>query len=117
MIRDSLQAWKKVTEQLLIELDDHDENNRAHMVDQVKKILEIREQLQPSIQPPFTEEELVFGKGLLPLEEKLALKLKGQLRDIRLNISDQQRKKVSIHAYMDPYSQVNRDGTFYDKKK
>lgn len=117
MIRDSLQAWKNVTEQLLKELESHDENNRDNMIDQVEKQLEIREKLQPSIQPPFTEEEMIFGKGILPLEEKLAERLKSQLRDIRLNISDQQRKKVSIHAYMDPYSQVNRDGTFYDKKK
>ncbi len=117
MIRASLHAWKNATEQLLSVLDVRDEDKRDDTIAEIEKLLEEREQLQSSIQPPFTEEENSFGKNLLENEENLKEKLQLFMKDIRLNISEQQKKKVSINAYMDPYSQVNRDGTFYDTKK
>ena len=117
MIRESLTTWRSVTEQLVLLLDERAEEKRDDVIEQMNALLDQREILQSSIQEPFTPEEKVFGQELLPLERILQAKLKVFTKDIRLDISEQQKKKVSIHAYMDPYSQVFRDGTFYDKKK
>lgn len=117
MIRGSLISWRKATEKLILILDIQDEEKRDEVIEQLESLLVERENLQPSIQAPFTEEEFSFGKELLPLEKILQAKLNVYLKDIRVDIADQQKKKVSVNAYMDPYNQVFRDGTFYDKKK
>ena len=117
MIRESLKNWRSVTEQLVRLLDEREEEKRDGVIELLNDLLNRRDELQPSIREPFTEEEMAFGQELLPLERILQAKLKAYMKDIRLDISEQQKKKVSIHAYMDPYNQVFRDGTFYDKKK
>jgi flagellar protein FliT len=117
MIRQSLTSWKTITEQLLHVLHVIEEDKRDIVMDQVNKLLDEREALQSSIHAPFTDREQLFGQALLPLEEELDKQLKLFRKAIRSNISEQQKKKVSMNAYMDPYSQVFRDGTFYDKKK
>ena len=117
MIRESLKVWRTKTELLVRLLDVREEEKRDKVIEQVDMLIMEREGLQSSIQAPYTDEEMEFGKELLPLEEELRGKLSVYMKDIRIAISDQQKKKVSVHAYMDPYSNVYRDGTFYDKKK
>lgn len=117
MIRDSLKEWKSTTELLIRILSVQDESLRDGVVVQTEQLLNKREALQASIQPPFTEEEHAFGSALLALEKELDAKLNLYLKAIRKDIGVQQTKKVSVHAYMDPYSKVFRDGTFYDSKK
>lgn len=117
MIRESLTAWRNATELLMRTLEVRDEEKRDAVIEQVDTLLTERDELQPLIQAPFTEEEQAFGKELLPLEKELQKKLNLFMKGIRLDISEQQKKKASIHAYVDPYAQVYRDGTFYDKKK
>lgn len=116
MIRENFTAWKKATELLLRLLDEREEEKRDAVIVQTEKLLDERDALLPSIQAPFTEEERDFGQQLLPLEKQLQAKLEVYMKDIRLNISAQQKKKVSVQAYVDPYAQVFRDGTFYDKR-
>jgi flagellar protein FliT len=117
MIRESLIAWKNATELLIRILDVRDEEKGDIVIEQMEKLLDERDALKPIIQAPFTDEEKVFGQELLQLEKKLNEKQKDYMKDIRIDISEQQKKKVSVNAYMDPYDQVFRDGTFYDKKK
>ena len=117
MIRESLISWRDVTEMLIRILNVQDEDKRDTIIEQMDKLLDEREALQTFIQSPFTDEELVFGQKLLPLEKLMTEKLELFMKTIRFDITDQQKKKVSLHAYMDPYNQVFRDGTFYDKKK
>lgn len=117
MIRDSLKEWKSATELLIRILSVQDESLRDGVVLQTEQLLNKRESLQESIQPPFTEEEQELGQALLELEKALDAKLKFYLKAIRKEIGVHQTKKVSVHAYMDPYSKVFRDGTFYDSKK
>lgn len=117
MIRDSLVSWKNTTESLILILDISDEEKRDAAIEQMEKLLGNREALKPAIQPPFNEDELIFGQELLPLEKVLEKKLTFFMKTIRYDIAEQQKKKVSVNAYMDPYAKVFRDGTFYDKKK
>lgn len=117
MIRESLLEWRNTTELLIRILSVQDENLRDGVVQQTEQLLNKREELKGSIHAPFTADEQVLGQELLTLEKELDANLKLSLKNIRNDIGDQQKKKVSVHAYMDPYSQVFRDGTFYDKKK
>lgn len=117
MIRESLISWRNATEMLIRILDVQDEEKRDAIMKQMEKLLDERETLQSTIQAPFTDEELIFAQKLLPLEKIMTEKLELFMKNIRFDITDQQKKKVSLHAYMDPYNQVYRDGTFYDKKK
>lgn len=117
MIRESLLEWRNATELLARILEVQDEELRDGVIHQVEKILNKREQLQKNIQAPFTDDEETFGQELLELEKKLDAQLKSYLNDIREDIGVHQTKKASVHAYMNPYSKVFRDGTFYDSKK
>ena len=117
MIRPSLLQWQVATKSLLTVLDRREEDQRDATIEHVETMLTERDQLQPSIQPPFSKEEHEYGKDLILLEKELQIKLALLSKDIRLDISEHQKKMDSSNAYMDPYSQVFRDGTFYDKKK
>ena len=117
MIRESLLEWQGMTELLIRILSVQDESLRDGVIQQTEQILNKREQLKGTILPPFTEEEQLLGQELLKLEKDLDVNLKLALKTIRQDIGEQQKKKVSVNAYMNPYSKVFRDGTFYDKKK
>lgn len=117
MIRPSLSQWQTSTMSLLSALDQRSEDQRDSTIEHVETLLTERDQLQHSIQPPFSKEEHEFGKELILLEKELQIKMALLSKDIRLDISGHQKKMDSSNAYTDPYSQVFRDGTFYDKKK
>lgn len=93
MIRESIKAWRNVTEQLVRILDDREDEKRDAIIAQIEELLNEREVLQSSIQEPFTDEEKIFGQALLPIEKILQAKLKVYTKDIRLDISDQQKRK------------------------
>ncbi len=117
MIRDSLPAWRTATLSLLDILNERNLFERDEVIKLVEKLLVERDSLKSSIQPPFNNEEHEYGKELIILEKEFQLKMALFSKDIRLDITEHQRKKDSSNAYTDPYSQVFRDGTFYDKKK
>ncbi|HWL22206.1 MAG TPA: hypothetical protein VNR38_00395 [Ureibacillus sp.] len=117
MIRESLIEWKSTTELLIRILDVQDEELYDRVIEKVDSLLNKRELLKPTIQLPFTKEENEFGQNLLDLEKVLDKQLKLFSMDIQKNIQVQQKKKVSVHAYLNPYNKVYKDGTFYDKKR
>ena len=96
MIRGSLISWRKSTELLIQLLDVQDEEKRDTIIEQIEKLLGERETLQSAIQAPFTDEELVFGQKLLPLEKRLVEKLGLYTKIIRLDIQEQQKKPLSF---------------------
>ena len=117
MIRPELLQWKEVTDRLLALPIQTSEEQRDEMIDTIEGILEEREQLQPSIQPPFTAEEEAFGREIVAHEPQVALKLENYLNAIKKDLSTSHSKKGSVRSYVNPYSKVARDGTFYDTKQ
>ncbi|WP_432354621.1 flagellar protein FliT [Sporosarcina sp. A2] len=117
MIRKELVQWKVVTDRLLALPIASDDDQRDVMIAAIESILDEREQLQPKIQPPFSSEEEEFGKDLVAVEPRVALKLEEYLTEIRKDLSTSQTKKDSVRSYVNPYSKVARDGTFYDTKQ
>lgn len=117
MIRPELKEWREATERLIQITVATPADEREPVIEEINKLLDKREKLQPEIQGPFTNEENELGQDLLSLEEQLQKRLSAFSKSIRLDIAENQKKKGTVQAYIDPYSQVFRDGTFYDKRK
>ncbi|MFY3791547.1 flagellar assembly protein FliT [Ureibacillus sp. MALMAid1270] len=117
MIRESLLVWKQTTDELIQLVELGSEKLREDVIKQVEELLNKRDELQPLILPPFSDDENNFGKSLVEYEKLLDTKLKIFLNAIRKDMQTHKKKKDSLHAYLDPYSKVYKDGTFYDKKK
>lgn len=117
MIRPEFVKWKDATNRLLALPISNDDDHRDAMILSIEAILDEREQLQPFIQSPFSTEEVAFGKELVIQESKVAVKLESYLTAIRKDLSTSQTKKDSVRSYVNPYSKVARDGTFYDMKQ
>lgn len=117
MIRPALVTWRKASESLLVAAGAFTDDLRDEAIERVEKLLDLRDQLQPEIAAPFTPEEETYGKELVAFEKDVQLKLATFNEHIRTDISNAQSKKGSIGNYVNPYSNVARDGTFYDTKQ
>ena len=117
MIRPILVAWHQVTEKLLANTQQTDEDQRDETIASIEKLLDQREKLQPKIVAPFTVEEEAFGKELVVMEADLQKKLVLFTKKIRLNMSENKSKKNHMNSYVNPYSKVGNDGAFYDTKQ
>ncbi|KAA0966773.1 hypothetical protein FQ087_11280 [Sporosarcina sp. ANT_H38] len=117
MIRPAMTVWRDVTEKLVTLANQADEVLRDETITEIEARLDDRDKLQSLIAAPFTAEEEAFGKELVLLEEEVQKKLDLFRKQIRLDISDTQSKKGNMKNYLNPYSNVARDGTFYDTKQ
>lgn len=117
MIRHALIEWRTVTDKLLTASKNVNEETRDETIAGIESLLDMREKLQLEIVGPFTEEEEAFGKKLVELEAGVQVNLALFTKRIRTEISDSQTKKVHMKSYVNPYSNVARDGTYYDTKQ
>jgi flagellar protein FliT len=117
MIRPALTAWRDATEKLLALTQKTAEDTRDETIASIEALLDDRDKLQPHIAPPFTSEEEAFGKILVVTEADVQNELALFTKLIRTDISEAQSKKDHMKNYVNPYSNVARDGTFYDTKQ
>ncbi len=117
MIRPALTTWRDVTEKLLALTNITAEDTRDETIASIEALLDDRDKLQPHIAAPFTSEEEAFGKELVATEADVQKKLASFTKMIRMNITEAQVKKDTMKNYVNPYSYVARDGTFYDTKQ
>ncbi|MEK4711587.1 hypothetical protein [Sporosarcina sp. FSL K6-5500] len=117
MIRPALIAWRDVTEKLVRLSQETAVDKRDETIAGIESLLDDRDKLQPHITAPFTVEEEVFGKVLVAAEEDVQKKLAQFSQLIRTDIVESQAKKDNMKNYVNPYSNVARDGTFYDTKQ
>jgi len=117
MIRPALTAWREVTEKLLELTGEIAEDTRDETIASIEALLDDRDKLQPHITAPFTPEEEVFGKSLVAAESDVQKQLAQFTQLIRTDIVESQAKKDNMKNYVNPYSNVARDGTFYDTKQ
>lgn len=110
-------AWQEVTEQLLMLTGPTTEDKRDQVITDIEKIIDKRDKLQGELVGPFTPEEEAFGKELVEQEAQVQKRLALFMKRIRLDITEAQNKKDNMINYMNPYSKVARDGTFYDTKQ
>ncbi|CAM3274744.1 hypothetical protein FITA111629_14150 [Filibacter tadaridae] len=117
MIRPALITWQEVSEKLIALTNLNAGNQRDETIASIEACIDMRDKLQPQIAAPFTVEEEVFGKELIVLEKTVEQKLTSFRKQIRLDISGIQSKKGSVKSYVNPYSNVARDGAYYDTKQ
>ena len=82
----------------------------------MQSLLDQREELLKSIQPPFTQQEKELGKKLVELDQKLNSYYKNKSRKFS-KIKKLHMKKESNQKYTNPYESMPVDGLFYDKQK
>jgi len=117
MIRPALTTWRDVTEKLIVLTGEIGEDTRDKTIAGIESLLDDRDKLQPHITAPFTPEEEVFGKSLVAAEADVQKQLAQFTLLIRTDIVESQAKKDNMKNYVNPYSNVARDGTFYDTKQ
>ena len=116
MIRPAMKNWRQVSEKLLVLTQQTDEASREETIVNIEKCLDIRDQLHSQIISPFTVEEEALGKELIAMEESIQKKLTMFSSEIKKNIFDSKSKKSNMKNYVNPYSSITKDGTFYDTK-
>lgn len=117
MIRPALLAWQGITEQILKLSPQVSDSQRDEMIANVEAFLDERDKLQQQIAAPFTPEEEVLGKELVALEVDIQKKLAQLTKEIRVDISESQLKSDNMKSYVNPYSSLGQDGTYYDTKQ
>lgn len=117
MSRPALQAWYEATKKLITLTNETVEETRDETIEAIEGLLDVREKIQHEIVAPFTAEEEAFGKQLVELEAALQKNLALFTKRIRTDISEAQSKKTHMKNYVNPYSNVARDGTYYDTKQ
>lgn len=116
MIRPALIVWKELAETLLKLTQQTDDATRDETIVNIEKCLDARDKLHSQITAPFTVEEEVLGKDLIKLEDTIQKSLILFTKGIKKNIYDAKSKKSNMKNYVNPYSNVTKDGTFYDTK-
>lgn len=102
----------KELEQLPADAHDAKEEQITH----VEGLLDQREHLLSQILPPFSSEEQVTGKKLLQMDSELVSLLADRHKDIQKDLKAAGLKKTTAARYNHPYSRVQGDGIFYDKR-
>lgn len=115
-VMNRLLVYQKVTEALLTHLEKEDmlvEENLTKLDD----FLSARERLLKGIVPPYTEEEKVIGKAIIPLEEKIKALLLANKNASKNELQKIQQSKKTTKGYGNSYNQqVSSDGMYYDKR-
>ena len=111
-----IQAFYQATNQL-IELLQQDKLDRDVRIEKIQNLLDQREALLKSIQPPFSQAEQELGKQLVELNQQVEQLLQKQKQEIQQDIKQLHIQKESNQKYTNPYESLSIDGVFYDKRK
>lgn len=94
-----------------------DEEQRDEWLTGIHTLLDRREEILSSIRKPSTVDEQRMANEILSLNGLIQGALVKSRDDIQDKITRLQTSKSTVKKYIDPFSEVNRDGTFYDRKK
>ncbi|USK69958.1 flagellar protein FliT [Peribacillus asahii] len=111
----ALQDFYELTQQLIVLLK-HEKSERAVQIEKIQQLLDQREELLNSIQPPFSEQEQELGKQLVALNKQVEHLLQIEKLDIMKDMKQLQVQKKSNQKYTNPYESLAIDGIFYDKR-
>lgn len=107
----------EITQDLLQVVQSVTTENRDEVIKEIDGLLEKREVLLSSIQPPFSSEEKQLGQEMVAMNREIDAKLALIRSHIKRDINGLNKKKTSMNKYTNPYESVNFDGMFYDKRK
>ncbi len=113
----NVQECLSITKMLIEGIKNMDEAKREETIDRIEDLLAQREELLPAIHPPFSAQEQAAGKDLLKLNKELAFLLEDLNKNIIRDLNAIDLKKTSAARYTNPYTKVQNDGVFYDKRQ
>jgi flagellar protein FliT len=92
--------------------------NREEVVNSLTALLEVRTGQMEELEPPFTTEENLLGKELLPMNERISKHVQGIFDQLKIDIRTIKKQKQSGKKYINPYASMQTlDGRFLDKRK
>lgn len=113
---ESMQNFYDATNQLIALLK-QEKIDRVVQIEKVQSLLNQREEILQSIQPPFSQQEQEIGKQLVNLNQQVEHLLQIKKLDIMKDIKQLHIQKTSNQKYTNPYESLAIDGVFYDKRK
>ncbi|TDL32579.1 hypothetical protein E2R51_07795 [Jeotgalibacillus sp. S-D1] len=93
------------------------EEKRDERLTRLQTLLDRREEILPLIRDPFTLDEQTMGNEILRLNNLIQSAMVQNRNEIQNKITRLQASKSTVKKYVDPFGQVNKDGTFYDRVK
>ena len=92
--------------------------NREEVVNSLTALLEVRSGQMEELKPPFTTEENLLGKELLPMNERISKQVQQIFDQLKVDIRTIKKQKQSGKKYINPYASMQTlDGRFLDKRK
>lgn len=92
--------------------------NREEVVQSLTALLEVRSGQLEELKPPFTTEENLLGKELLPMNERISKQVQNIFDQLKTDIRTINKQKQSGKKYINPYASMHTlDGRFLDKRK
>ena len=111
----AIQAFQNITMELIETLQQ--EHDRDEKINKIQSLLNQREELLKTIQPPFSPQEKELGKQLIKLGQQVKQLMGKQKIDIMQDLKSARMKKQSNQKYTNPYESMGVDGIFFDKQK
>jgi flagellar protein FliT len=92
--------------------------NREEVVQSLTALLEVRSGQLEELKPPFSTEENLLGKELLPMNERISKQVQNIFDQLKTDIRTIKKQKQSGKKYINPYGSMHTlDGRFLDKRK
>ncbi|PAE15430.1 flagellar protein FliT [Virgibacillus sp. 7505] len=92
--------------------------NREEIVQSLTALLEVRSGQMEELKPPFSTEENLLGKELLPMNERISKQVQNIFDQLKTDIRTIKKQKQSGKKYINPYGSMHTlDGRFLDKRK
>ncbi|WP_366247600.1 flagellar protein FliT [Terribacillus aidingensis] len=92
--------------------------NREEVVQSLTALLEVRSGQLEELKPPFSTEENLLGKELLPMNERISKQVQNIFDQLKTDIRTIKKQKQSGKKYINPYGSMHMlDGRFLDKRK
>ena len=96
--------------------NNHKEDNRDQLIEEVEKRLAERKLLLDQMKPPFSETDQKLGADIAVYDEKIQILFKETLNGIQRDINLIKQKKIQNKRYENPYGTSYEDGIFFDKR-
>ncbi|MEC0282200.1 flagellar protein FliT [Terribacillus saccharophilus] len=92
--------------------------NREEIIQSLTALLDVRTIQMEELKPPFTTEENILGKELLPMNDRISKQVQQIFDQLKVDIRTIKKQKQSGKKYINPYASMQTlDGRFLDKRK
>lgn len=96
---------------------DAKEIERDQLIQEVVPLLASREQLITALESPYTDEEMILGRKILSLNERLETNMNDLFQMVKGDIKQLKQNKELNYSYIKQYGDIKTtDGMYVDNK-